>query len=157
MAGPIRVLFVCMGNICRSPLAEAVFMHKVRGRGIAKQFSVDSAGTGRWHVGEPADPRAATVAARRGIKLTSRARQVSSDDFQRFDYLVCMDNDNLHQLERRGAPPQKLHLLLAFDRQAKGQDVPDPYFGGDDGFDRMYELIDTACDALLEALLDERR
>ncbi len=149
----IGVLFVCMGNICRSPLAEGVFLHKALGRGASDRFAVDSAGTGGWHVGGRADPRVCEVARRHGITLTGTARQVCPDDFDRFDHLICMDDANRADLLDLGAPPQRLRLLLEFDPDQSMREVPDPYYGGADGFEAMYEMVDGACEALLVDLL----
>lgn len=154
--GTIGVLFVCMGNICRSPLAEGLFLARAAQRGVADRFEVDSAGTGAWHVGEQPDARVREVAARHNIILAGRARQVSRDDFDRFDHIICMDEDNRDRLARRGAPESNLRLLLEFDPTAGTREVPDPYFGGSQGFEIIYELIDSACRALLESLLAGR-
>jgi protein-tyrosine phosphatase len=150
---PISVLFVCMGNICRSPLAEGLFGHKARGRGVETQFIIDSAGTGGWHVGERPDRRVREVARRHGVNLNGRARQVTSQDFDRFDHLVCMDDENRRILEQSGAPDDKLRLLLECDPASAVREVPDPYYGGRRGFENVYGLIDSACDALLDELL----
>ena len=150
---PIRILFVCMGNICRSPLAEGVFRHQARHRGVEDRFVIDSAGTGDWHVGERPDQRMREVADRRGVVVDGQARQVASDDFARFDHLVCMDEANRRQLERSGAPDAKLRLLLEADPSAPMREVPDPYYGGRRGFETVYDLVDRACAALLDELL----
>lgn len=147
------VLFVCMGNICRSPLAEGAFLHKLNQRGVADRFLVDSAGTGQWHAGERPDRRARAVAKQHGIVLTSRARQVTTEDFDRFDHLVCMDESNREDLESWGAPQHKLQLLLEVDHDCPLREVPDPFYGGGDGFQTVFRLIDSACDALLDQLL----
>ncbi len=147
------VLFVCMGNICRSPLAEGAFLHKLDQRGLTDRFLVDSAGTGQWHAGERPDRRAQAIAKRHGIVLISRARQVTTEDFDRFDHLICMDEANREQLENWGAPQHKLQLLLEADPNCQLQEVPDPYYGGGDGFQTVFRLIDSACDALLDQLL----
>jgi protein-tyrosine phosphatase len=147
------ILFVCMGNICRSPLAEGVFIHQATQRGVVDHFDIDSAGTGGWHAGERPDPRAIDVALRHGITLDSRARQVRGDDFKRFDLLLCMDEDNREHLEELGAPQSKLKLLLEFDPKAPVREVPDPYYGGVDGFMTVYQLVNGACAALLDSLL----
>jgi protein-tyrosine phosphatase len=157
----IGVLFVCLGNICRSPLAEGVFLHKADHRGAAQRFEVDSAGLGGWHVGEAPDPRALAVARRHGVRLVSRARQVARADFLRFDHLICMDHSNRNGLLKIGAPPDKVRLLLEVGSASRGRghgprrgsDVPDPYYGGDDGFEEVFGLIDSACEALLDELL----
>ncbi|MDY7108209.1 MAG: low molecular weight protein-tyrosine-phosphatase [Planctomycetota bacterium] len=152
---PTRVLFVCMGNICRSPLAEAIFRHRAATRGVAERFLVDSAGTGDWHVGEAPDERVQHVAARNGVWLDSAARQVKRGDFKRFDHIFCMDEDNREALLEMGAPAGKVRLLLECDPRAPMVEVPDPYFGGEDGFDLVWRLVDSACDAVLDELLDE--
>lgn len=142
-----------MGNICRSPLAEGVFLHKINERGVADRFHVDSAGTGGWHAGELPDHRMRQTAARYGITLASRARQVTTKDFDLFDHLICMDADNRDQILSRGAPADKVSLLLDIDPSTKAIEVPDPYYGGEDGFEHVFTLVDSACDALLNHLL----
>jgi protein-tyrosine phosphatase len=153
------ILFVCLGNICRSPLAEGVFRHLTRERGVAHLYHVDSAGTGAWHVGEPPDRRSAEVARRNGVSLEGAARQVSRPDFERFDWILAMDRDNLAALEamrRRGATA-RLHLLREFDPERGNGDVPDPYYGGPDGFENVYALVRRAAEAFLDHLEAERR
>ncbi|MEO0512605.1 MAG: low molecular weight protein-tyrosine-phosphatase [Planctomycetota bacterium] len=146
------VLFVCLGNICRSPLAEGVFLHLARERGVAERFQVDSAGTEGWHSGEPADPRSIAVARRHGVDLPSRARKVTPDDLDRFDLVVVMDGSNRDDLVALGADPSRVRLLRAWDPEAEpGDEVPDPYYGGDDGFDLVYAMCDRACRGLLAA------
>ncbi len=154
---PIRILFVCMGNICRSPLAEGIFLHRARARGSAGRFEIASAGIGGWQVGERADPRARAVAAARGIELTGCARQVTEDDFERFDLLVCMDEDNVEDLRRLGAPAEKLRLLLECDPETHIRGVPDPYLGDVRGFEEAFAMIDRACAHLLDELLAAAR
>ena len=150
---PIGVLFICMGNICRSPVAEGVFLSKTQRRGVAGRFLVESAGTGGWHAGDRADPRSCEIARQHGVSLEGTARQVIRGDFDRFDHLICMDNDNRDNLFDAGAPPKKVRLLLEFDRDLEVREVPDPYYGGPDGFQEMYTLIERGCEALLEDLL----
>ncbi len=129
---------------------------KVVQRGVVQLFDIDSAGTGRWHVGEPPDERMRDTAAANGVVLDSTARQVSRRDFKRFDHIVCMDEENREDLLTVGAPPKKIRLLLEFDPQAPMAEVPDPYYGEQDGFDLVYRLVDAACDALLDELLSQR-
>ncbi|MDZ4830076.1 MAG: low molecular weight protein-tyrosine-phosphatase [Phycisphaerae bacterium] len=148
-----RILFVCMGNICRSPVAEGVFLHLSRARGVADLFEVDSAGTGGWHAGEPPDRRSSQVAAVRGVHLPSVARQVVAADFARFDRLIVMDRTNERDLLHMGAPRSKVQLLLSFDPASRAEEVLDPYYGGRDGFESMYTLIDGACRGLLDAIV----
>ncbi len=152
-AGTIRLLFICAGNICRSPLAEGVFRHRARERGALARFHVDSAGPGAGHAGEPADQRARDVAARHGIVLNGVARQVTRKDFTRFDLLLCADAENLDTLLDRGAHPEKTRLLLSFDPGATLREVPDPYGGGRADFETVFRLVDSASTALLDQLL----
>jgi protein-tyrosine phosphatase len=150
------LLFVCTGNICRSPLAEGLFVHKVNRRGVAHLFEVDSAGTGDWHAGDPPDPRSVDVALRREVILPGRARQVRAADLRRFDMLIGMDEEHRDWLLGSGASPERVSLLLEHDPDAPRREVPDPYYGGPDGFETVFRLIDAACDALLERLLADR-
>jgi protein-tyrosine phosphatase len=147
---------ICMGNICRSPLAENVLRHKAQQRGVDHLFVIDSAGTGGWHVGEPPDARVSRVAASHGVRMTGAARQVSPDDFQNFDLLICMDQDNREHVLKMGAPAERVRLLLEFDPAASHREVPDPYYGGADGFELVYRLVDSASERLLDHLLDGR-
>ena len=152
------VLFVCLGNICRSPLAEGVFRDLVRAGGVEHLFEIDSAGTGAWHAGEPPDRRSVAVAAAHGIRLEGRARQVTPRDMQHFDLIVAMDRENLRDLERmsNGLPggAARLSLLRAFDPEGGDHDVPDPYYGGPSGFETVYDMVHRSCEALLEDLQD---
>lgn len=149
------VLFVCMGNICRSPTAEGVFRHHVREAGLENRILVDSAGTHAYHSGEPADRRATEAAARRGFSLEGiRARRVTDEDFHAFDYILAMDSDNLMLLHER-APAEtrgKVRLFLDFAASSHVNEVPDPYYGGAAGFERVLDLVEEASQALLEAL-----
>jgi protein-tyrosine phosphatase len=149
------VLFICMGNICRSPLAECVFLHKAAAHGVSDRFQVDSAGTGGWHAGETPDQRMRQTAARYGVVVAGEARMVQTDDFEHFDHLICMDTSNLRDILKRGAPGDRARLLLPIDPAAPTPDVPDPYYGGPEGFEHVFKLVDRACDALLAELLDE--
>jgi len=150
---PTRLLFVCMGNICRSPLAEGVFVHRAAERGVAARFDVDSAGTGAWHEGERADHRMRAAATARGVALESIARPVVETDFTSFDLILCADEENLTHLLAMGAPEETTRLLLDFHEAAPVREVPDPYFGGAEGFERVFDLVDDACIALLDHLL----
>ncbi len=151
----VSVLFVCLGNICRSPTADAVFGRKVEALGLQSRLLVDSAGTGGWHVGEPPDLRSQRHAARRGYDLSPlRARQVAADDFRRFDFILAMDRDNLAELERmrpRGHAGE-LDLFLRYGSGSRGLEVPDPYYGGEQGFEEVLDLIEEAADGLLAHL-----
>jgi protein-tyrosine phosphatase len=143
------ILFICMGNICRSPMAEGVFLHKLRLQGIHDEYEVDSAGTGGWHAGDPPDHRSEQTAREQGVMLVSRARKVTPRDFEEFDLLVCMDHENAANLEQMGCQPSKIRELMSYHPGASHQEVPDPYYGGNDGFQLMYDLIDQAIDRML--------
>jgi protein-tyrosine phosphatase len=153
---PVRVCFVCLGNICRSPTAEGVFLGLVERAALSDEVEVDSAGTGAWHTGEPADPRSRSAAARRGIPLHSRARCFTAEDFARFDLVVAMDRQNQRDLEALApdrAAREKVALLRDFEPNTTGgADVPDPYYGGDTGFDTVLDICEAACVGLLEHL-----
>ena len=154
---PFKICFVCMGNICRSPIAENVFRHKVKQRGVEHLFFIDSAGTGGWHAGEPPDPRARRTATAHSVEMSGVARQIKTGDFDNFDLLLCMDQENLDQLIALGAPADRTRLLLSCDPNARCAEVPDPYYGGPDGFESVFQLIDSACDALLNDLLAQHK
>ena len=150
-----QVLFVCLGNICRSPTAEGVCAKKIGECDLAKRVTVDSCGTSAWHVGEPPDARATREAARRGYDLSPlRGRQIAASDFQRFDYILAMDKDNLAELQSICPPGFSGHLglLLDFAPDSTLEEVPDPYYGGDRGFETVLDLIESACDGLLAEL-----
>ncbi|MFV0276721.1 MAG: low molecular weight protein-tyrosine-phosphatase [Parahaliea sp.] len=157
-AGPVKVLFVCLGNICRSPTAHGVFETLVRRRGLGEHIQVDSCGTGDWHIGHPPDRRAQAAARRRGYALEHlRARQVVSGDFERFDYILAMDRKNLAELRALAPTAFAGHLGLFLDAGGKSNsEVPDPYYGDDDGFDHVLDLVEQASDALLEQILAAR-
>jgi protein-tyrosine phosphatase len=151
---PVRVLFVCLGNICRSPAAEAAFRRHLSAAGASHEFDVESAGTGSWHIGELPDRRMRQAASRRGLEMTSRARQVSPEDFQRFDYILAMDRANLDVLLAQ-APPEHRHKIRLFrdvDPEGAGADTPDPYYGGPDGFDEVLDIVERTSARWLESL-----
>jgi low molecular weight protein-tyrosine phosphatase len=152
----VRILFVCLGNICRSPTAEGAMRALVRDAGLEESIELDSAGTGAWHIGEPPDTRATNAARERGIALEGHARQVERGDFEDFDLIVAMDRSNLADL-RRIAPDEsaraKVRLLRDFDPSSDGElDVPDPYHGGARGFEDVLDLVQGSCEALLAEL-----
>ena len=155
----VRVCFVCLGNICRSPTAEGVLRAIVAEAGLERRVVVDSAGTAAYHSGEPADPRSARAARERGVRLEGVARQFGPRDFQRFDYVLAMDRENQTALLALAPDPDaaaRIHLLRSFDPEADGDsDVPDPYYGGAGGFDRVFEICERACRTLFERIRRE--
>jgi protein-tyrosine phosphatase len=152
----VRVLFVCMGNICRSPTAHGVFQNLVERESLSHLIEVDSAGTHAYHVGEPPDQRAQKTALRRGCDLgRQKARRASKEDFQRFDYILAMDQDNFRNLQAIAPPDmeEKLALFLDFAPGLGISEVPDPYYGGRDGFERVFDMVEEAAQGLLEHIL----
>jgi len=144
----VSVLFVCLGNICRSPTAQAVFRRKVEEAGLGDRIRIDSAGTGSWHVGQPPDPRAQAAAKRRGLDLSMlRGRQIEPADMERFDYVLVMDRSNLRDVNRLS--PGKAELFLTYADGVDVQEVPDPYQEGVDGFERVLDMIEVASEGLL--------
>jgi protein-tyrosine phosphatase len=151
-----RILFVCLGNIVRSPLAENMFRHLAEQSGLDGRYQVDSAGTAAYHVGEAPDSRMRQVAAERGLVYSGRARQFQREDFERFDLILPMDKDNRADILRLAGGPShagKVRLFREFDPQAKpGESVPDPYYGGLEGFHEVYDIVERAARGLLDAL-----
>ncbi len=148
----VKVLFVCLGNICRSPTAEGVFRKLVNESRLSRQIAIDSAGTHAYHIGESPDERAQDAAARRGIDLSGlRGRQATPADLEEFDYVLAMDRENLRNLQSIALPHQqeKIHLFLDFAQDNAHQEVPDPYFGGRHGFDKVLDMIEEAAGGLL--------
>jgi len=150
----MRICFVCLGNICRSPTAEGVFRKLVVDAQLDTKLTIDSAGTGAWHVGEPPDRRSRSAATRRGYELTHRARKFTTEDFDRFDLVLAMDRDNYDSLQRlaRGRTHvPMIRLLRSFDESApRDAEVPDPYSGADDGFEDVLDICERACRGLLD-------
>lgn len=149
----ISVLFCCMGNICRSPTAEAVFRSKVEEAGLAQQILIDSVGTHDYHIGDPPDQRTQRAASQRGYDLSRlRGRQIEVADFTRFDYVLAMDNANMAILYRLCPPQQRerLGLFLEYASRHKEREVPDPYYGGEDGFERVLDMVEDAATGLLQ-------
>ena len=152
-----KVLFVCLGNICRSPAAEGVFLHLLNQRGLQDHFVVDSAGTGSWHVGNPADRRMQAAAKRRGIHLPSRARQIELNDLEEFDLVLTMDDENFRAVkglarEAGVRATAEIRSMLSYSQRSSETEVPDPYYGGEAGFDHVLDLLEEACAALLDEL-----
>jgi protein-tyrosine phosphatase len=157
-----RILFVCLGNICRSPTAEGVMRAAVREAGLEQRIEIDSAGTGAWHVGEPPDERSTAAARQRGIELAGEGRQFERGDFERFDLILAMDESNRRELLRIAPDDDaraKVRLFREFDRASDGGDldVPDPYFGGEQGFEHVLDLVEAAARGLLDWLRAEGR
>lgn len=157
---PIKVLFVCLGNICRSPAAEAVMNKLVSDSGLSGVIRCDSAGTGAYHAGEPADARMRATGVRRGYDLTSISRKITKQDFTDFDYIITMDSQNLADVEGLalqvvGNRHALIYPMCHFCRDDSTRDVPDPYYGGQTGFDRVFDLLDEACAGLLAFLRKE--
>lgn len=153
-----RIIFVCLGNICRSPAAEGVMKKLVRDRGLTDSFHIESAGTAGYHVGEPPDHRMRKAAQARGFSLESRAQQFSRQHLESFDLILAADQDNLfhiHAMDADGTHREKIHLLLEWGNHPHLKAVPDPYYGGPDGFEHVLDLLEDACASLLDDLTSE--
>jgi len=154
----IHICFVCLGNICRSPTAEAIMLNLIEESGLEEHIEIDSAGTSSYHVGEEADPRSQACAIEHGLSLDTRSRQFETDDFDQFDYVLAMDAENrdiLISLAPTNDDGERVFLLRAFDPKVRGEiDVPDPYHGGDNGFDDVFEICQKACEGLLAHLIE---
>jgi protein-tyrosine phosphatase len=147
----VRVLFVCMGNICRSPIAQGVFENVLRREGLEGEVFVDSAGTGAWHVGSPPDERAQRSAGLRGLDLSAqRARRISPEDCNTFDYILTMDEDNYHAVSSLCRGSAVVRPFLDFAADSPEREVPDPYYGGPDGFEHVLDLVEEASEGLIE-------
>lgn len=152
---PFSVCFVCLGNICRSPTAEGVFQHLVNERGLEAYFEIDSAGTSAYHLGESANSRSQKVANKHGIELHSRGRQFEPSDLEYFDLILAMDQENLvniRTLDSKGEFTHKIGLLRDLDPEGTGEEVPDPYFGGMNGFQNVFDVVYRSCNHLLHEL-----
>lgn len=165
---PYKLCFVCLGNICRSPTAEGIFIHKVKERGLSSYFYIDSAGTAAYHTGEPANSKSQAVANERGVHLPSIARRFEQFDLEEFDLILAMDSENysnVKALDSRSLFATKIRLMREFDPKAIGTgfldntrhnlDVPDPYYGGLRGFHDVFEMLDRSCEVLLDELADQ--
>ena len=153
----MKILFVCLGNICRSPAAEGVFLNLLKKRDMSHLFVVDSAGTGSWHIGRPPDKRMQTAANRRGIELPSKARQITPNDVRDFDLILTMDEDNFQAVQQlaRGtesADTVNIKPIMSFTRTYIETEVPDPYYGKETGFEHVLDMLEEACSSLLDEL-----
>ncbi len=150
---PYKICFVCLGNICRSPTAEGVFQHLVNDRGLQPYFEIDSAGTSAYHVGEPANSKSREVARQHGVELHSKARRFESFDLDYFDLILAMDRENLSNVKRLSSPDHdnKIGMLRDFDPEGGGE-VPDPYYGGVQGFENVFKIVKRSCKRLLDEL-----
>ncbi|HAK55845.1 MAG: low molecular weight protein-tyrosine-phosphatase [Vicinamibacterales bacterium] len=157
----VKVCFVCLGNICRSPMAEGIMKSLIRGARLHDQIEVDSAGTGAYHVGSPPDRRAWEASRARGVSLNTEARQFTAEDFAAFNYVIAMDSENredLADVAPDAAAHAKIHLLRAFDPAApSGAEVPDPYYGGPRGFDNVFDMCEAACQGLLKTIRTDHK
>lgn len=153
---PFKIVFVCLGNICRSPTAEGVFQHLVNERGLESYFFIDSAGTSAYHIGEPANSKSQKTANQHGIQLKSRARRFESEDLDEFDLILAMDRENYQNimgLEGNGKYSHKVKLMREYDpKSGNDAEVPDPYYGGMDGFKNVFDIVKRSCEALLDEL-----
>ena len=152
---PFSVCFVCLGNICRSPTAEGIFLHKVKEAGLEKFFYIDSAGTAAYHVGEPANSKSQSAANKHGVDLPSKARRFEYADFEEFDLILAMDSNNLHNLEdmdRKNLHTSKIKMMREFDTSPDDGEVPDPYYGGMQGFENVFQILDRSTQQLLDLL-----
>jgi protein-tyrosine phosphatase len=155
---PYKLLFVCLGNICRSPSAENIMNHLIQQRGLGDQIVCDSAGTSSYHIGSPPDRRMSAAASKRGITLTGQARQFHPEDFEKFDLILAMDQENYRDiltLDLKGQYTDKVKLMCDFCRHHSDQEVPDPYYGGTEGFNYVIDLLLDACEGLLERIKNE--
>ena len=155
-AQPYKIMFVCMGNICRSPLAHGVFQHMVDLQNLGSRFAIESSGTISYHVGELPDARMRDEAAKHGIDLTHRARQIDASDLEEYDIILAMDKSNLYHIKELAKgkikKKAKIRLFREYDPQKDSKEVPDPYYGGPDGFSNVYEIVERTCSNLLQAL-----
>lgn len=151
----IKVIFVCLGNICRSPSAEGIFKKIVKNSGLKDDIYIDSAGTSAYHVGEKADKRMREFASKRGYSLTSISRKLKYRDFSDFDYIIAMDNSNyidILSFDVSGIYKSKVKMMTDFSKEFFSEDIPDPYYGGDDGFNRVIDMLEECCTGFLEFL-----
>lgn len=155
MTSPVKIIFVCLGNICRSPLADGLMVHKLKERGLDSFFEIDSAGTYAGHAGEKADARMRSTAQKHNVELTSIARQFITEDFDHFDYIIVMDDSNYTNVTRIALDDEqisKVSKLRSFDNQASNKDVDDPYYGGISGFENCFQVVSESVDNFIDQL-----
>jgi len=151
----MNVLFVCLGNICRSPLAEAIFLHKIKEKGLQKNFMASSCGTANYHIGDPPDPRTIRNASKNGIEIQHACRQISNSDLVDFDLIIPMDKSNYHailSLKEGSLCAHKIFLMREFDNRGRGEDVPDPYYGSEREFQEVFEILERSTEGLIAHL-----
>ncbi|MEQ9230131.1 MAG: low molecular weight protein-tyrosine-phosphatase [Cyclobacteriaceae bacterium] len=154
----IKIIFVCLGNICRSPLGEAICRHKIKALGLEDKIKCDSAGTANYHVGDPPDPRSVQSAIDHGIPIDHNGQQFTKRLSTQFDYLIAMDQSNYRNMVTElGEEPDSLYLMRHFDLQNPDADVPDPYYGGSDGFENVYQILDRSVDELLKFVIERHK
>jgi len=157
----VNVLFVCLGNICRSPLAEGIFKKLVRNAGLDSFIFSDSAGTSRWHIDEPPDLRSIQIAEKNGVQLDHLGRQVTTEDLEKFDYILAMDNENYEEIVRLKDDgvfqKARIRLMRDYDKQQTGADIPDPYYGGPDGFQIVYDMLEESLSNFLGSIVKEHK
>lgn len=152
---PYKLVFVCLGNICRSPTAEGLFIHKVNQAGLENYFYIDSAGTAAYHVGESANSKSQATANKHGVHLPSKARKFDYADFEEFDLILAMDSENLsniRELDRKNKFSEKIKMMREFDPDPGNGEVPDPYYGGQEGFENVFRVLDRSTEALIQEL-----
>ncbi len=152
----IKIIFVCLGNICRSPLGEAICAHKIKELGLTNKIQCDSAGTANYHIGEPPDPRSVQSASDHGIPIHHRGQQFTRSLSSQFDYLIAMDQSNYQNMVAElGEKPSNLFLMRHFDLQNPEADVPDPYYGGAEGFENVFQILDRSVDEMLRYIIEK--
>lgn len=153
----MRILFVCLGNICRSPLAEALFVHKINARGLAEKFEADSCGTSNYNIGDGPDHRTVKNATRNGVPMNHVARQLTRADINQYDRILVMDQQNLKNVLAVSDPEHhsKIMMMRSFDPEGEEKEVPDPYYGGEQDFQEVFEILDRSVQGLIEALVNE--